>query len=541
MKEQTIQRRMVYNLLVVLLGFVINTGFSFYIVLSLIQSIKKLSEVSIPSIDSIYQIELAVMSQQMNLNAIFSELHGEQDIRKYIAGVRNGLEKANEAYAYYDPIPRTEEEDAIYKRVLAVRADYRKKLFEVLDRLESALNKSDKDSRQAIFNEMAKVVMYGELHDLSQEYLKSLDELVKYIESYYGKKTPESYVKRSSFFLGILTVIILGITVLVVAVNVLFIKSITRKLADLISGLVDSNRQVDAAVIQLSKSSQHLSSHASELASSIEEITANVEELQSIIDTNTRTMQESRTLIHETSQNAQLTKQNSQELQEAMNHIVDNAKKIHRINKVIEDIAFQTNILALNAAVEAARAGDAGRGFAVVAEQVKSLAQKSADSSKETTDLILSIQDSIEKGYGKLSVTIQALNKVEEMIQKLLVLINEVAESFKEQAKGAQQITSSISQINQSVQYVASSSEENAAMGEELESQILQIRNIIKELNSLIRREDIQETIINPKANKNEEQISPPKDEAEKKRIRIIKPEDKIPLDEEELKNFKDF
>jgi methyl-accepting chemotaxis protein len=174
------------------------------------------------------------------------------------------------------------------------------------------------------------------------------------------------------------------------------------------------------------------------------------------------------------------------ELKVALTEISGNSKKIAKIIKVIDDIAFQTNILALNAAVEAARAGDAGKGFAVVAEQVKSLAQKSADAAKETADLIERAIDSVSQGESLGQVALDAQLMVTEKAGKVSVLLDEVSRASREQLKGANQITQGVNQINSVVQATAASAEENAAAGEELLSQAEGLRGSVSGLNVLV-------------------------------------------------------
>jgi methyl-accepting chemotaxis protein len=269
-------------------------------------------------------------------------------------------------------------------------------------------------------------------------------------------------------------------------VIIILVRSIARPMKSASAELSLASSSLESVSKQISSSGQQLSSGSSELAASIEEMTASLEELQSIIEANSKNVSESELLMQETRTETLKVSERMGALKEALNQIAANSKRIAKIIKVIDDIAFQTNILALNAAVEAARAGDAGKGFAVVAEQVKSLAQKSADAAKETADLIERAIDSVSEGETLGQVALDAQAAVSEKAGKVSVLLDEVNRASKEQLKGASQITQGVSQINSVVQGTAASSEENAAAGEELLAQAESLGKNVDKLDLLV-------------------------------------------------------
>ena len=257
------------------------------------------------------------------------------------------------------------------------------------------------------------------------------------------------------------------------------LSNLIERLSKLMTSLVETANQVASGSEQLSNSSETLSQGATEQASSIEELTASVEEITSQININAQNADKASGRVSNANKQAELGNKQMTEMLKAMDEINVSSNKINSVIKVIDDIAFQTNILALNAAVEAARAGQSGKGFAVVADEVKNLASKSADAAKETTRMIEASIKKVEVGMKIAKNTSDALNFIVEEVKAATELVQSIAAASSEQAAGIEQINQGIMQVSQVVQSNAASAEESSAESEELASQAEQLKKSI--------------------------------------------------------------
>ena len=240
---------------------------------------------------------------------------------------------------------------------------------------------------------------------------------------------------------------------------------------EVLSNINEVAAQVAAGAKQVSDSSMQLSQGATEQASSIEELTASLEQVANQTQISAKNANQANELAEIAKNNAEQGNKQMAEMLNAMEEINNSSSNISKIIKVIDEIAFQTNILALNAAVEAARAGQHGKGFAVVAEEVRNLAARSANAAKETTELIEGTIKRTENGTKIARETAEALNKIVEGISKAATLVNDIAVASNEQAAAITQINQGIAQVSQVVQTNSATSEESAAASEELSSQ----------------------------------------------------------------------
>lgn len=240
---------------------------------------------------------------------------------------------------------------------------------------------------------------------------------------------------------------------------------------ELLGNVVSSANQVATGAKQISDSSVMLSEGSTEQASAIEELSASLEEISSKTEHNAANANKANELTRTVKLKADQGNRQMKEMLKAMEEINTSSNSINRIIKVIDDIAFQTNILALNAAVEAARAGQYGKGFAVVAEEVRTLAAKSADAAKETTDLIENSIRKVSEGTRIASETADSLNEIVASIDQTYDLVSEITAASNEQAVGISQINQGIVQVSEVVQKNSATAEESASASEELASQ----------------------------------------------------------------------
>lgn len=237
---------------------------------------------------------------------------------------------------------------------------------------------------------------------------------------------------------------------------------------DVMLDVVQSVNQVAETARQTSIASQKLAEGAQEQASAVEEISASIEETDEQIKANAENAAIANQLVTTTNDTAMAGRAEMERMLTAMSEIHESSQSISKIMKVIDEIAFQTNILALNAAVEAARAGRHGRGFAVVAQEVRSLAGRSAKAAQETAELIEASNKKVTNGGDIARKTAKSLDEIVNNVTKVKDLVAEIAAASSEQAAGVAQIAAGINQISSGVSAVTAQSEETAAASEQL-------------------------------------------------------------------------
>ncbi len=441
------------------------------------------------------------------------------------------------------------------------------------------------DKVKAVTRQAKNLEMIEKLYNAAKEYNQGMDSFLKIWAEQdeigkkragYGYGTIDEAVKAASegmadviessqdtnHALSTTGNIILIVVIIAIIVGILLAIVITRGITGpinkIIEGLSSGASQITAASGQVASSSQSMAEGASEQASSLEETSSSLEEMASMTRQNAENSNQANIFMAEAAEMVKVGQQSMGSLSRAIDDIKKSSDETAKIVKTIDEIAFQTNLLALNAAVEAARAGEAGKGFAVVAEEVRNLAQRSAEAAKNTSALIEGSQKNSEKGVAVAGETAQALNKMTESSRKVASLVSEISAASKEQSQGIDQINTAVAQMDQVVQANASNAEESASASEELSAQAREMKDIVNQLVVMVKGAveaesssdfstssgDRKNTLktkpvhnVLP-AHKTPGIKPPPKIKNTQTEHKMVKPEEVIPLNDDELKGF---
>jgi len=351
--------------------------------------------------------------------------------------------------------------------------------FAVLERLGALYMASCKDGKLAEIAPLANQVEAAadktvnvllEFRTLQRQLLKDSDR--------------QSNSSRSTIHL--VSFLMIGVMLAIGAVAVVVVRGVNLTLVQVVSELGISTSQVASAAAQVAAASQSLAQGSSEQAASLQETSSSSEEINSMAHKNTDSSRAAATLVNQSQQKFVEANDVLGQTVIAMDMIHAQSGKISKIIKVIDEIAFQTNILALNAAVEAARAGEAGLGFAVVADEVRNLAQRCAQAAGDTSGLI---EDSILKsndGKMKVDMVASAIAVITGHSAGVGTLVEEMNLGSQEQARGIDQISKAMAQMEQVTQRNAANAEQGAAAAEELTAQAKAMTDSVDKLIEMV-------------------------------------------------------
>lgn len=323
---------------------------------------------------------------------------------------------------------------------------------------------------------------------------------------------------------------------LMIFLGIVIANAITSPIHHAIGELTAGSSEVSAASAQVEAASQALAEGTTEEAASIQETSSTLEETSSMVQQNNENTKQAAIMARNTKDYALKSTDEMATMMQSMENLKQSSHEISKIIKVIDEIAFQTNLLSLNAAVEAARAGDAGKGFAVVAEEVRNLAQRSAQAAKDTTSIIennISLSDSsalIAKNVN------DSLLQIDEQTQKVSELLEEISTATEEQSKGIGEINKAIRQIEQVMESNAGTADESAAASRELASQAANVNEIVRLLIKLVEGANAANTSNKLLLNQTRKQYQAKTINQNKNNLKTItqreQPEKVIPLNE---------
>jgi methyl-accepting chemotaxis protein len=259
-----------------------------------------------------------------------------------------------------------------------------------------------------------------------------------------------------------------------------FNASVTR-LANAMREVGENARNIDAGAKEILSGANDLSKRTEQQAASVEETAAALEQVTTAVKDSSRRAEEAGNLVEKARQSAEQSGAIVSRAIDAMSQIDRSSGEIANIISVIDEIAFQTNLLALNAGVEAARAGEAGKGFAVVAQEVRELAQRSANAAKEIKALISASGEHVRNGVELVSMTGQALNEIVTQVQQINQNVGAIVTSSREQSTGLQEINVAVNQMDQGTQQNAAMVEQSTAASHGLAEQAAALSHLLSQ------------------------------------------------------------
>jgi methyl-accepting chemotaxis protein len=330
--------------------------------------------------------------------------------------------------------------------------------------------------------DMARRIMHDEQYHRDKDLImRPIDEFERMLDG--RTEAVAAAAGRRSDLLALLVTAVAG---LAAVIGWMSIARHARTLQSAVNDLSATSEGVDIGSAQVAATSRMLAQGASEQVAAVGEIASAAREAGALATDNVRRTGTAGDLVGRERQEFAASTALLDEMVTAMAAIDDAGGRISKINKTIDEIAFQTNILALNAAVEAARAGEAGAGFAVVADEVRSLAQRSAVAARETAALIETAIARSQAGRTKVAAVAEAIGKLAERSAAVGTLVDEVRAGSGDQHRALDRIGTSLGQIEHTSQQTASAAEEGSAAAEELSAQARGLVDVVATLGRMV-------------------------------------------------------
>lgn len=423
------------------------------------------------------------LSGRIDMDAM--ELMGREEaaVSRMLQGDRQGLEEALKVHAEVASrigasitelrkLPWSRTEQAKFEEWERTYQEWQQRHVA----LEASLRGGDRDQAIRINQQ-----------ELSQMIRQADDSIEAYTASVMEGTTASRAAAESRVRLGLTVIVVVSLLALVAAATSMMVAmSATAKLRAAVAGLSGGARSVAEAAAQVSQASQSQARGASEQAESLANSSGSVQQIHAMSVRNREDMAAATDLVDKSARAFGETSRTIEAMVAAMGEIHTQSGRISSIIRVIDEIAFQTNILALNAAVEAARAGEAGLGFAVVADEVRSLAQRCAQAAKDTSALIEESIGKSNEGKDKVSRMEKAMTGIAGLQSQVKMLIDQVNQGSAEQVRGTERINLALGEIQTLTQSAAAGSEEGAAAAEELQSQAEAVNQIVHDLAAMV-------------------------------------------------------
>ncbi len=424
-------------------------------------------------------VEISGREQALLLHSILSDASGVEQNRRAVADAEHRIDALfTELASLMDSAADRQQIQDLQAKAIAVRP--------ISEDVSQLIQKQQ-------MNDALKLV--------SEKLLPAYDDLQKNSRSFLSDQRDRMnsevlQVQASASATRLLAYGFVLLTLIASAAISIVVRQMARALFRMGLQVSDGAHQVARAAVQMGSISQSLAQGASEQAVSLEQTSASAEQVNSMVQRNAQSSREA--AEHTNDANRLLTEANQKlaQMLDSMRDISSSSERISKIIRVIDEIAFQTNILSLNAAVEAARAGEAGMGFAVVADEVRNLAQRCSQAAKDTSALIEESIQHAKTGKVRLDEVAGAMRQVTDSAVEVQRLSNEVNSGSEEQARAIEQISKAILQIQQVTQQTAASAEEGASAGAQMGAEADHLQTAVSRMRAMLgMHNDEQEAV----------------------------------------------